>query len=271
MNRKPKEIQNKPILSTVLKHPPVSFSLKICYTVFMKYSAIFEQSYHQICALPDFPREKTGQLWEALPRCSRWIVAFLYLLPFGEEPGKDEITYGKVLTLLTLSSLVHDDLTKERAFSSKEAVLYGDYFFALAFSLLPDSVTEKDGQRIAGRACRYSEKRLEHQKTPPVTAEESLQFAKTDYGTVLMDIAKEAMEKNHFNKEHTEQYGRCAEKLGTIWGLLCENNVSLCAPLLEEVKADITGLPMEAGLNDLRNELEGATLENKAQHRTAKK
>ncbi|MGM9568281.1 MAG: hypothetical protein ACI3W6_08900, partial [Clostridia bacterium] len=181
-------------------------------------------------------------------------------------PKEEQITHGEVLTLLTLSSFVHDDLTKERAFSKKEAVLYGDYFFAQAFFLLPDSATEEDGRRITERACRYSEKRLEHQQTPPETQEETIRFAKTDYGDVLADIAKEAMEKNDFKEEMTAQYARCAGILGTIWGLLCENSASACGPLLEEAKTSIAGLPMEAGLTFLRDKLEGATLENKAQH-----
>ena len=237
----------------------------------MDYSAIFERSHNKIASLPDFPKGQTEKLWNALPRCSRRIAALFYLLPFGEDPDEEQIIRGEVLTLLTLSSFVHDDMTKGRAFSEKEAVLYGDYFFALAFSLLPPSLTKEEGHRIAFRACRYNEKRLEHRKAGSVTEEEILRFAKEDYGALLKDIAGEAMEKNDFEDDIKERYSLCAETLGTVWGLLCEGNASYCGPLLKQAEEEMDGLPMEAELTLLKNELEGAYLENKAQHRTAEK
>lgn len=237
----------------------------------MDYSTIFEQSYNKISSLPDFPKGQAEKLWDSLPRCSRRIAALFYLLPFGEDPGEEPIARNEVLTMLTLSSFVHDDMTKGRAFSEKEAVLYGDYFFALAFSLLPPSLTREDGHRIALRACRYNEKRLEHRKADSVTEEEILCFAKEDYGALLKDIAQEAMEKNDFEDDVKVRYVCCAETLGTIWGLLCEANASYCGPLLKQAEEEIIGLPMEAELTLLKNELEGAYLENEPQHTTAEK
>ena len=237
----------------------------------MDYSAIFERLYNKIDSLPDFPKRQVEELRRFLPRCSSRIAALFYLLPFGENLNEEQIIRGEVLTLLTLSSFVHDDMTKGRAFSEKEAVLYGDYFFALAFSLLSPSLTKEEGHRIAFRACRYNEKRLEHRKAGSVTEEEILRFAKEDYGALLKDIAGEAMEKNDFEDDIKERYFLCAETLGTVWGLLCEGNASYCGPLLKQAEEEMDGLPMEAELTLLKNELEGAYLENKAQHRTAEK
>ena len=237
----------------------------------MDYSTIFEQSYNKISSLPDFPKGQAEKLWDSLPRCSRRIAALFYLLPFGEDPGEEPIARSEVLTMLTLSYFVHDDMTKGRAFSEKEAVLYGDYCFALAFSLLPPSMTKEDGHRIVLRACRFYEKRLKHRKSKYTTTEEILLSAKEDYGALLKDIAQEAMEKNDFEDDVKERYICCAETLGTIWGLLCEGSSVPCTPLLKQAEAEIVGLPMEAELTLLKNELEGAYLENEPQYTTAEK
>ena len=46
------------------------------------------------------------------------------------------------MTAMTLSVFVHDDMNKNRAFTTEEAVLNGDFLFAIAFSLFP-AKTEK--------------------------------------------------------------------------------------------------------------------------------
>ncbi len=229
----------------------------------MVYSKIFEQSYNKISSFPDFPKGQAKALWRSLPRCSRDLTALIYLLPFGKELTEEQISFAETLTMLTLSSFVHDDLTKGRAFNKKEAVLYGDYFFALAFSLLPDSVTKEEGQRVSAIAGGYNEKRLEHQKIPAATPEEYIQFAKTDYGALLRDIADEAMKKNAYEDAVKEQYIQCAETLGTLWGLLCEEYPVSVEPLLKKAAEEMAGLPMEKELTLLRKEMEGTAIENK--------
>lgn len=239
----------------------------------MDYSNIFNESTNKIRSFPDFPKEQTEALWRSLPKCSPYIAALIYLLPYGDRYQEEQITFAETLTILTLSAFVHDDVTKNRGFNRKEAVLYGDYLFALAFTLLPDTLSVEDGQRVAERAGRYNEQRLRHQTADDVSPETRLAFAKEDYGALLKDIAEEAMAKNDFNDGIKEQYGQCAETLGTLWGLRCEKDTVNGDALLKQAKTEMDGLPKEIAveLAQLWKELKGASLGNEPQHTATEK
>lgn len=236
----------------------------------MTYFIIFDNLDHKLRAYPDFPQTKTARLWQMLPPYSKQIAAIIYLLPFGDDVSEKEIAYAETLSVLTLSVFVHDDMSKGRAFDVKEAVLYGDYLFALAFSLLPDTVTKEDGKRVAERVCRYNEKWLTHHNATPENRDEIL-FAKEDYGALLKDIATEAMVKNEWKSPLKDQYEQCAETLGTLWGILCEKYPVNPDPLFQQAETEINGLPMVGELMKIWKELKEASLEYKLEPNTTEK
>ena len=182
----------------------------------MRYLEYLDQLYNELCRESDFPVGKAEKLWRSLPFGSRDLAATIYLLPFGEHIEETQRDNTKVLTLLTLSAFVHGDLEKNRAFSDGEAVLYGDYLFALAFALLPKDISKEQAKSLLERTYRFSENRLLHRRSP-ADEKESILFAAEDYGKHLRSIAEEAAEENK------ERYALCAETIGTLWGVLCEN------------------------------------------------
>lgn len=220
----------------------------------MCYSEYLDQLYNELCREPDFPVHKAEQLWKTLPFGSRELAATIYLLPFGEHIQETERDNAKVLTLLTLSAFVHGDLEKNRAFNDGEAVLYGDYLFALAFSLLPKDMNKEQAESLLERTYRFSENRLSHRNSP-ADEKESIRYATEDYGKHLRSIAEEAAIQSNMDEESKERYGLCAETIGTLWGVLCESYSADLDHLRKTAKKQAEGLPMEASLQDIINKL----------------
>ncbi|MBQ2763591.1 MAG: hypothetical protein IJO94_06390 [Firmicutes bacterium] len=213
----------------------------------MFYLDILNQLYKELCNEPDFPTDRAEQLWNTLPSFSRDLGAMIYLLPFGNDIAEREKANAKVLTLLTLSAFVHGDLEKNAVFQDGEAVLFGDYLFALAFSLLPQTIEKERAGSLLERSYRFCEHRLSHQKAAPNT-EDCLRYAAEDYGQHLKSIAEEAAEQSGMEQENKEKYARCAEAIGTLWGVLCENYEVDPSPLQEQAKTFAAGLPIETDL-----------------------
>lgn len=222
----------------------------------------FNQCYQNICSQPDFPAEKAAELWRHLPRGSRDLAARIYLLP-GACPWSDrEIAYATVLMLLTLSSFVHDELERNRAFGDGEAVLYGDYLFALAYSFLPEQLSEEEGRRLTESTCAFCEGRLGHRRRP-LDPQEAWRCAERDYGARLEDIAAEAVKGSSLSEEEGRRYVFCAKKLGTVWGILCEGVSLDIGPQVAEIRAIGATLPMKEEIEDIIEKWEDVAVENR--------
>lgn len=220
----------------------------------LRYSEYLDQLYKELCREPDFPVWKVEKLWETLPYGSRDLCATIYLLPFGDGTTATEASNSKAITLLTLSAFVHADLEKNRVFHDGEAVLYGDYLFALAFSQLPKNIEKERAEALLEQSYRFSECRLSHQKVP-ADEKESLQYAAEDYGKHLKTIAEEAARQSNMEETAKENYALCAESIGTLWGILCEGYLADTKALRLEAKQKAKGLFMADALTEIINEL----------------
>lgn len=223
----------------------------------MHYHKLFHQLYNELCSEADFPVSNAEKLWSILPKGSRDLAAAIYLLPFGEDPSDIEKARAKVCTLLTLSAFTHGDLERNHAYTDGEAVLYGDYLFALAFSLLPEELSPAEAEKLLERSYGFSENRLRH-KITPTKAEDYIAYARSDYGSLLKDLAKEGADRSGMQKEEKEHYILCAEALGTAWGILCEKYPAAPSPLWREAKAHADQVTMRDSLYHIINEQEGA-------------
>lgn len=221
----------------------------------------FNQCYNDICGKPDFPAEKAEHLWEQLPKGSRDLAARIYLFPLSRPWKKRDIAYAEVLTLLTLSSLIHDDMRHRRAFDVGEAVLYGDYLFALAYSFLPEHLAEEKGKALTEHTCRFCESRVG--RPDPANGEEILRFAASDYGMPFGKIAAEALKESSFNEEERRRYILCAEKIGTAWGTLCEGYKIDLMPLRQEIEELVAPLPVAEELKEIIGKWEDIAVENR--------
>lgn len=239
----------------------VSFLGKMWYTMAMFDSEFFKQCYNKISGEPDFPGEKADILWQRLPKGSRDLAAKIYLLPLSRPWKKEDIAYAEVLTLLTLSSLIHDDMERHRAFDVGEAVLYGDYLFALAYSFLPEHISEEKGMALTEHTCRFCESRVG--RKAPADSEEALRRATADYGAPLGEIAAEAVKGSTFNEEERRRYILCAEKIGTVWGTLCEGYDINLIPLFREVEELAGPLPVAEEFGKIIEEWEDIAVENR--------
>lgn len=224
-------------------------------------SDFFNQCYNEISGKPDFPIEKAALLWSRLPQGSRDLAAKIYLLPLSRPWKKEDIAYAEVLTLLTLSSLIHDDMERHRAFDVGEAVLYGDYLFALAYSFLPEHISEERGRALTEHTCRFCESRVG--RKAPADSEEALRRVAADYGVPLGNIAAEATKQSAFSEEEKKRYHLCAEKIGTVWGALCEGYEVNLMPLHREIRELAATLPGEKELRKIIEEWEDIAVENR--------
>lgn len=221
----------------------------------------FNQCYNDICGKPDFPAEKAECLWQQLPKGSRDLAAKIYLLPLSRPWKKRDIAYAEVLMLLTLSSLIHDDVKRRRAFEVGEAVLYGDYLFALAYSFLPEHIAEERGKALTEHTCCFCESRVG--RIAPADSEEVLRCAASDYGTPFGKIAAEAVKESPFNEEERRRYILCAEKIGTAWGILCEGYKIDLIPLRREIEELAAPLPVAEELKEIIGKWEDIAVENR--------
>ena len=227
----------------------------------MNYQNIFDQFYNELSDIPDFPTEKAEKLWAALPPLSRELAGMIYLLPFGEKAEEKEHSYARILSLVSLSAFIHGDLEKNKAFSDKEAVLYGDYLFALAFSLLPADISAEEAKELLAMTYHFGENRLAHEKEISSEADEIL-FAREDYGLPLRRTAEKAMDKSGAEGETKEAYATYAEKVGTAWGILCENYRTSPLPCLKEAAAIAATVPMPEGMKQIIQLLKGAAIDH---------
>lgn len=227
----------------------------------MHYHELFHQLYNELCTEPDFPIQKAEKLWSNMPQGSRDMATALYLLPFGKNTTPKEQNHGKIIMLLTLSAFTHGDLERNRAFSNGEAVLYGDYLFALAISLIPDDFRREEAQTLLERSYRFGENRLRHKKGI-ASAEDYLAYARDDYGELLKSIAAEGAERSGMNENQKDQYTCFAETLGTAWGILCEGYPIDHAPLLDKAETYAHGLEQESALIHILKNLRGTADEN---------
>lgn len=201
----------------------------------------YDQLYQEFAEIADFPREKANALFAALPPYSRDMAAAIDGIP--TEEGEDH-SATKAWMALTLSVFIQDDLERNRSFSPGEAVLYGDYLFALTFSLLPKEFTAEETQKLTDRLIGFNENRQRR-----IGKAKEISNAKEDYGNFLAEIAKTAAEKAGWSEPRLTSYAKAAENLGILWGCRCEDiNIpgETAAALCEEIEAALALLPPKA-------------------------
>lgn len=227
----------------------------------MDYQKLFDQFYIESSDIPDFPSKKVEELCKKLPPYSRDLAGMIYLIPFGENLSDTEIAYAKVLSLLSLSAFIHGDLEKNIAFNDKEAVLYGDYLFALSFSLIPSDISAEEAKEFLTMTYHFSEKRLSH-LAEDLSEEDMILFAKEDYGTPLRRTARKSAEKQNTDSGIKKDYEAFAEAIGICWGILCEGYSISPHPYLKEAKDAANKLPMKQKLEPIIHLLKGAAIEH---------
>ena len=199
----------------------VSFSPQLCYTIYMNRQMLYNKIIHKISADKDFPKENLRRLFDSLPAGSREMAAAVFLLPrLSEETvSEEDIQKASALTCWLFSLFIHDDTVKNRGFSQKEAVLYGDYFIARGFSFLPAGIDDVPSLHTINH---FYEKRLHRFVAPPQTDTEQITAAKEDYGIPLSDIAFYSGKTVLRDEQTVLLYRSATELLGTLWGIRCE-------------------------------------------------
>lgn len=228
----------------------------------MDYLKLFDQLYSECESIPDFPEEKAEKLWNTLPPFSRELAGTIYLLPFEDDLTEDAILRAKILSLLTLSAFIHGDLIKNRAFGEGEAVLYGDYLFALAFSMLPNSVTAEEGKEYLDQSFRFSENLIKYKNHDPEEAD-PCRKATECYGIHIAGIAEKAARDMGHTPETAKRYKECAKAIGTIWGILCEKETAVPAELPEKAEDLAKDLPFQNGILPIITIMKGAAIDHR--------
>ncbi len=202
---------------------------------------LYDQLYKELAESADFPREKAKALFASLPPYSRDMAAAINEIP--AEEGEDH-SAAKAWMALTLSVFIQDDLERNRSFSPGEAVLYGDYLFALTFSLLPKELTAEETQKLTDRLIGFNENRQQR-----IGKTKEISTAKEDYGKFLAEIAKTAAENAGWRELRLTSYAKAAENLGILWGCRCEDIEipwETATALCEEIEAALAQLPPKA-------------------------
>lgn len=202
---------------------------------------LYDQLYKELAENADFPREKAKALFASLPPYSRDMAAAINEIP--AEEGEDH-SAAKAWMALTLSVFIQDDLERNRSFSPGEAVLYGDYLFALTFSLLPKELTAEETQKLTDRLIGFNENRQQH-----IGKAKEISTAKEDYGKFLAEIAKTAAENAVWSEPRLTSYAKASENLGILWGCRCEDIEipwETATALCEEIEAALAQLPPKA-------------------------
>lgn len=202
---------------------------------------LYDQLYKELAESADFPREKAKALFASLPPYSRDMAAAINEIP--AEEGEDH-SAAKAWMALTLSVFIQDDLERNRSFSPGEAVLYGDYLFALTFSLLPKELTAEETQKLTDRLIGFNENRQQR-----IGKTKEISTAKEDYGKFLAEIAKTAAENAGWSALILTSYVKAAENLGILWGCRCEDIEipwETATALCEEIEAALAQLPPKA-------------------------
>lgn len=202
---------------------------------------LYDQLYKELAESADFPREKAKALFASLPPYSRDMAAAINEIP--AEEGEDH-SAAKAWMALTLSVFIQDDLEQNRSFSPGEAVLYGDYLFALTFSLLPKELTAEETQKLTDRLIGFNENRQQR-----IGKAKEISTAKEDYGKFLAEIAKTAAENAGWRELRLTSYAKAAENLGILWGCRCEDIEipwETATALCEEIEAALAQLPPKA-------------------------
>lgn len=202
---------------------------------------LYDQLYKELAESADFPREKAKALFASLPPYSRDMAAAINEIP--AEEGEDH-SAAKAWMALTLSVFIQDDLEQNRSFSPGEAVLYGDYLFALTFSLLPKELTAEETQKLTDRLIGFNENRQQR-----IGKAKEISTAKEDYGKFLAEIAKTAAENAGWRELILTSYAKAAENLGILWGCRCEDIEipwETATALCEEIEAALAQLPPKA-------------------------
>ncbi len=202
---------------------------------------LYDQLYKELAESADFPREKAKALFASLPPYSRDMAAAINEIP--AEEGEDH-SAAKAWMALTLSVFIQDDLERNRSFSPGEAVLYGDYLFALTFSLLPKELTAEETQKLTDRLIGFNENRQQR-----IGKAKEISTAKEDYGKFLAEIAKTAAENAGWRELILTSYAKAAENLGILWGCRCEDIEipwETATALCEEIEAALAQLPPKA-------------------------
>ncbi len=219
----------------------------------MMYQTIFDKIYNRISETPDFPQAKVALLFEALPPHSMNLPALIYLLPWGNEINEKTEMTAAALTSMTISIFIHEDTGKNRAFTEKEAVLNGDFLFALSFNLLPATAIKETAADFAKAYGRFNEGCLNHKcrETKESSAAAGFSFEKTDYGQLLWDIAR--MAAKDAGKAETEQaaYTELAGDIGTLWELRLKGYDMDVDGLIAKIEKEIAGLPWSQCLTPL--------------------
>lgn len=201
----------------------------------------YDQLYREIADTADFPREKADALFAALPPFSRDMAAEIYRIPTAET---EDGSTAKIWIALTLSVFIHDDIKRNRSFSPGEAVLYGDYLFALTFSLLPPNLTIEEAQKLTDMLIRFNENRQCR-----INNEKEIHNIGEDYSFFLSEIAKTAVQKAGWSKPQLTSYCNAAENLGILWGCRCEDAEipeETAAALCHEIEESVRMLPPKA-------------------------
>lgn len=202
---------------------------------------LYDQLYKELAESADFPREKAKALFASLPPYSRDMAAAINEIP--AEEGEDH-SAAKAWMALTLSVFIQDDLEQNRSFSPGEAVLYGDYLFALTFSLLPKELTAEETQKLTDRLIGFNENRQQR-----IGKTKEISTAKEDYGKFLAEIAKTAAENAGWSALILTSYVKAAENLGILWGCRCEDIEipwETATALCEEIEAALAQMPPKA-------------------------
>ena len=202
----------------------------------MKRNDFYQQVYNSLAEAPDFPGEKLARLLETMPPGSRDLPARIYLLPFGEDAG-EAVPYARTATALFCSALIQDDILENDAFSEAEAVLYGDYLFALAISLLPPAAKKETYLPLLEQMSRGSEKRAARKnRGEPADGGE--------HGDFFRFLAADSADRAGLDEEEKERFADLAETIGALWGVLREGDPADAAPLrrkIEEKAALVSG------------------------------
>ncbi|HMM06027.1 MAG TPA: hypothetical protein PKD52_05085 [Clostridiales bacterium] len=209
------------------------------------YQTIFDNIYNRIAKTPDFPQKKVTRLFEALPSHSMYLPALIYLLPWGNEINEETEMNAAALTAMTISIFIHDDTDQNRAFTGKEAVLNGDFLFALSFNLLPATAIKETAADFVKAYGRFNEGRLNHKsgktKVPPNTT--GLSFESTDYALLLWEIARLAAKDAEKTETEQTAYTELAGDIGTLWEIRLKGYDMDVDGLIAKIEKEIANLP----------------------------
>ena len=219
----------------------------------MMYQTIFDKIYNRIAETPDFPRAKVALLFEALPPHSMNLPALIYLLPWGNEINEETEMNAAALTSMTISIFIHEDTGKNHAFTEKEAVLNGDFLFALSFNLLPATAIKETAVDFVKAYGRFNEGRLNHKcgetKKPPTAT--GLAFERTDYGQLLWEIGRLAAKNAGRTEAEQTAYTELAGDIGTLWELRLKGYDMDVDGLIAKIEKEIADLPWTQYLTPL--------------------